>query len=104
LDAPIYHLRVGPSARIAPRAWRDQALRALDELPPAARARVRVRLLNEPNLPAEGAWAPREYAAWAIEAAGLLRASAPDVRTIAAPPSLGPPDWQAWWDALLDAW
>src|SRR5207253_2966585 len=80
-----------------------QARRALDEVPPAAHARCRLRMLNEVNLAAEGGWEPRAYAEWLLEAAYLAD---PDGRypKLTAPLSLGAPDWPTYWRAMTDAW
>jgi hypothetical protein len=68
LDRPTYHVRVGPSRALTPDAWCAMAADALAELPSAALAerRVRLRALNEVNLPADGAWHATEQAAAAL--------------------------------------
>src|SRR5581483_5411362 len=103
LNGPVYEVRVGPSAVVVPAAWQAQAAAALAELPPAAVAagRVRVRALNEVNLPAEGRWSPESYATWLTT---VRRAWAyPQVQLVCAPVSLGDPGWRDWWVKFVAA-
>ena len=104
LGKPTYSVRVGPSARLSPRAWAKLANEALAEVPPAAvdEGRVRVRCLNEVNLPAEGGWAPDDYAAF-LRAARRLARLPSNVPLVASPLSLGLPDWRDWWQRFVAA-
>src|SRR5581483_2497700 len=98
LDKPVYLVRVGPSGRISPRDWVRQASAALAELPSAAvdEGRVRVRALNDVNLPAEGGWRPEQYADFLAAVRKVARLPK-DVALVAAPVSLGLPDYVDWW-------
>lgn len=91
----VWIVRVGPSGKTTPRTWHRDAEAALLEVPPLAftEGRVRLRCLNEVNLPEEGGWAPEEYAAFLHDCSELLR---DDVPLVAAPISLGRNGWQEW--------
>ncbi|HZQ99000.1 MAG TPA: hypothetical protein VFC93_09310 [Chloroflexota bacterium] len=104
LDKPVYLVRVGPSGRISPRDWARQASAALAELPSAAvdEGRVRVRALNEVNLPAEGGWRPEQYADFLAAVRKVARLPK-DVALVAAPVSLGLPDYVDWWQRFVAA-
>lgn len=98
LDAPLFHVRVGPSGRCTVEGWLRDAEAALAELPPGARARVRA--LNEVNLAAEGGWSPEQYADFLM---GVRAAWPPDVPLVAAPLCLADPTWPTWWSRFLAA-
>jgi hypothetical protein len=104
LTDPVYVVRVGPSGRTTAAAWAADVRAALAEVPLAALAagRVRVRALNEVNLPAEGGWPPEAYAAFlrAARRAARLPKEAP---LLSAPLSLGLPDWPDWWQRFVGA-
>lgn len=103
LGNPEYVVRVGPSGKTAPGQWLVDASDAVMELPPdaVARGRVRLRVLNEVNLPDEGAWSPEEYAAFlaaVFALSGPLRCP-----LVASPLSLGLGGWADWYARFLAA-
>ena len=98
LDDPLFHLRVGPSARCTVEQWLRDADAALAELPPGSR--VRVRALNEVNLDAEGAWSPEQYADFLM---AIRAAWPPEIPLVASPLCLADPGWRAWRSRFLSA-
>lgn len=102
-----YSLRVGPSSKVDANTWIAWARDAIRQVPSSIRdaGRVSVRVLNEVNLPDEGAWTPQEYAAL-LDDINPLWLSDPllrDISLIAAPISLGIPNATKWWTDFIDA-
>ena len=85
LDKPIYVIRVGPSERLSIAQFLIDAADALAEVPLVAilEGRVRVRILNEVNLGAEGGWPVDEYSAFVIQVRDLW--DYPDVQLVLSP-------------------
>lgn len=102
LHGPVYVVRVGPSGRIGAGQWTIQRSDALNEVPDAARreGRVKIRALNEVNLPAEGGWAPEEYA----DFLGEVYDGHPDAEPqVCAPLSFGAAGWRDWLTRFVKA-